>query len=57
VAETPKVNDPAKTAERTKESLNKIPAHAPEQVVTRDTSPSVERPGHETEHPDRKEGN
>jgi len=46
-------NEFQKQADKQAESVKDIPAHSNEQAVTRDTTPSVERPGHETEHPDR----
>jgi len=50
--EEPK-NEFTKQAEKQKDAVQNIPAHSGEQAVTRDTTPAVERPGHETEHPDR----
>jgi hypothetical protein len=51
-----KTPDPAESAERTADQVKKIPAHEGENVTTSDTTPSVERPGHEIETPDRSKG-
>ena len=48
-----KQNELTKQDQKRTDVSKDIPAHEGEQAVTRDTTPSVERPGHETTHPDR----
>jgi len=50
-----KQNELAKQDQKRTDAVKDIPAHEGERAVTRDTTPAVERPGHETTKPDRPE--